>query len=47
MLSSNRLSTLNLFANSKPPFAYSPNHPIHPDFNGNNNQISTKNQFRV
>jgi hypothetical protein len=30
----NRLSSLNGFGNTKPPFAHSPNNPIHPDHNG-------------
>jgi hypothetical protein len=29
-----RLSAFNLTRNTKPPFAHSPNHPIHPDHNG-------------
>ncbi len=30
----NRFSSSNIFGNNKPPFAHSPNNPIHPDHNG-------------
>jgi hypothetical protein len=29
-----RFSEFNLIGNNKPPFAHSPNNPIHPDHNG-------------
>ncbi|CAF4060846.1 unnamed protein product [Adineta steineri] len=35
-----RVSSFNSFGNNKPPFAHSPNSPIHPDHNGTNRNTS-------
>lgn len=36
---SSRYSACHFYGNNKPPFAHSPNNPIHPDHNGTNMNI--------